>query len=545
MTLSPDASPASHASSPTFLCQVDKVIHNAHAIFGFGWAFDRTGIIVSGTLRLQFADAGVSAVRISMERARDDVAAAFPDCPQATQAGFMFMAGWDGGSPEKAELVFEMADGGLQRTELSLAAPVSDRSQVVERRSLLIRGLAHLRQGSAGEWARKAWRCVRPRATPADESLRSLAAALGGRHCRVVIDHAMGGGANLFRERMTSEWVAGGDTVVLLSFRLAEMTPFIEVTDGGRKIVLTLQRLDDLAELMADATLTEIFFNCAVSFPRAEEVQRLVLSLKRRFGARLVVAMHEYFLVCPSPFLLDNHGRFCGVPSLDRCHTCLAEHEDGFVSLAGERSIERWRSMWGEVLMASDEVRCFSDSTRRLLASVYPFTVERMTLRPHQVDPLRPVRPRTRGQAPMTVGVIGAISQHKGAHIVADLANAIVDAGADIRIVIVGSIDAACPPDVVEQTGPYQRDELPDLIEKHRIDIALLPSICPETFSFVAHEVVATGLPLLCLDLGAQADLARSLQAGWVSSRQDGPGLLEALMAFDHHLNPLRLKVVT
>ena len=32
------------------------------------------------------------------------------------------------------------------------------------------------------------------------------------------------------------------------------------------------------------------------------------------------------------------------------------------------------------------------------------------------------------------------------------------------------------------------------------------PSIWPETFSFVAHEMKAMGLPVLAYDIGAQAD---------------------------------------
>ncbi|MES2819535.1 MAG: glycosyltransferase [Pseudomonadota bacterium] len=543
MTHQPGDPPQSSFSAPTFICQIDTAVHNAHAIFGFGWALDRTGIILRGTLHLQFADGRRSSVRLSMERAREDVAAAFPDCPQAAHAGFMFMAGWGEDAPEKAALLFERADGSLQRTALNLFGP-TPAANSAERRYLLRRALTHLRQGRIAELIHKALRHMPPRPRPAGENDRQLAAALNGRRCRLVIDHSMGGGANLFRERIVSRWLAGGDTVVLLSFRLAQMVPFIEVHHRANSLVLTLQRLDELIGILARATLTEIFFNCAVSFPRAEEVQQLVLSLKRRLEGRLVVAMHEYFLVCPSPFLLDSQGQFCGVPSMDRCHSCLPVHEDGFVSLAGERSIERWRRMWGEVLEAADEVRCFSESTRYLLARAYPFIAERMTLRPHPIDPLRPVRTSWREQAFLTVGVIGSILQHKGAQVVADLANAIVEAGANIRIVVVGSIDAACPPDVVEQTGPYRRDALPDLVEKHRIDIALLPSICPETFSFVAHEIVSLGLPLLCLDLGAQADLARSQQAGWVSSRQDGPGLLKELIAFDRHLKPLRLKVL-
>lgn len=542
----PITAPALSATG-TLLCQVDTLVQHAHALFGFGWALDRAGLIVRASLHLHFADGSEQTVLVAIARAREDVAVAFPTSPQAARAGFMFMAGWREQAPVSAELVFDMADGSMQRKALDLAAPNSPANGVTQaggRRYLLRRALAHLRQGKLLALLHKALRRVRARARPANRSGRQLAALLNGQPCRLVIDHVMGGGANLFRERLVTQWLAAGDTVVLLSFRLASLQPFIEVRSGKGSLVVTLQQLDELSTILEAASLRELFFNCAVSFPKAEAVQRLLLALKQRFEVPMVVAMHEYFLVCPSAFLLDRKGQFCGVPALEHCQRCLPSHSDGFASLTGERSIERWRQMWGEVLLAADEVRCFSESTRRLLARAYPFMAGRMTLRPHAVDPLRPVRLARNPQATLRVAVIGMISPHKGAQVVVDLAKAIVDSGANIHLVVMGNLDAADVPEVVEQTGPYERHNLPDLLEQQRIDMALLPSICPETFSFVAHEIVAMQVPLLCLNLGAQADLTRSIRAGWVAMRQDGPGLLAELLAFDRHLHPLRLKVL-
>lgn len=542
----PITAPARSATA-TLICQVDALVQHTHALFGFGWALDRDGLIVRGSLHLRFADRSEQTVQVAMARAREDVSRVFPTHKQAARAGFMFMAGWGEQAPLTAELVFDMSDGSVQRTGLNLSAPSSPANGVTQagRRSYLLRrALAHLRQGELLALLHKALHRVRARARPANRSGRQLAALLDGQPCRLVIDHVMGGGANLFRERLVAQWLAAGDTVVLLSFRLASMQPFIEVRSGKAILVATLQQLDELSDILAAASLRELFFNCAVSFPKAKEVQRLLLALKQRFEVPMVVAIHEYFLVCPSPFLLDREGQFCGVPALAHCQRCLPSHGDVFASLTGERSIERWRQMWGEVLLAADEVRCFSESTRRLLARAYPFMAGRMTLRPHAVDPLRPLKLTRNPQAPLRVAVIGMISEHKGAQVVVDLAKAIVASGANVRLVLMGNLDAAEVPEVVEQTGPYERHALPDLVEHQHIDMALLPSICPETFSFVAHEIAAMQVPLLCLNLGAQADLARSLPAGWVAMRQDGPGLLEELLAFDRHLHPLRLKVL-
>lgn len=534
------------ATPDSLICQVDHIARHPHGMFGFGWALDRGSVISRATLKLHYEGGRVDAVQVSVGRAREDVAMAFPDHPQAGHSGFMFMAGWGQTPPERIELVFEGADGRVQSRDLGGAASeASRRAGVLQRRYLFKRVWGYLRQGKFGHLIQKSIRYVRNNPRLSNSDLIALAARVRGCRCRLLIDHSMGGGANLFRERLVAEWLAAGETVVLLSFRVTSMEAFVEVSDRKGVVVSTLSHLEMLAPILESTQLRQIFFNCAVSFPQPQQLQKLVLDISRQSGAELVVAMHEYFLVCPSHFLLDNRGTYCGVPSISQCNTCLSVHDDGFVSLTGERSVESWRAMWAKLFDAASEVRCFSESTRRLLDRAYPGMADRATLRPHVVEPLRPVRNARLEQPKLTIGVIGAISHHKGAGVVADLARAIAAVNAPVRIVVIGHLDASCPPEVVKLAGPYNQDDLPQIVEKHKINMALLPSICPETFSFVAHEIISMKLPLMCLDLGAQADLVRNQPVGRVSPYRDGPGLLDEIIAFDRYLHPLSLKVVS
>jgi hypothetical protein len=530
----------------TLICQVDHIAMHPHGMFGYGWALDRAGTIAHATLQLHYEDGTTESVKASMNRVREEVAIAFPHHAQAAHSGFMLMAGWSGLPPQKIELVFELTDGRVKRTNLANAASGGNvQARFSKSLYLFKRAWAYVRQGRIRHLIHKAARYGRsnPRLGTADDD--TLASRLRGRRCRLVIDHSMGGGANLFRERLVSQWLKEGDTVALLSFKVASMEAFVEVQDSRGSLVSTLSQWETLSAVLEEADLAQIFFNCAVSFPNPGRLQKLVLDIKRRTHAELTVAMHDYFLVCPSNFLLDSTGTYCGVPSVDQCESCLPYHQDGFVSLTGERSILDWRTLWTQLLEAADEVRCFSESTRRLLKRAYPDIAARSTLRPHDVTPLRAIRNSRLENPVLTIGVIGAISHHKGAAVIADLAKAISASGAPVKIVVIGSVDAWCPPEIVTQTGPYKQEDLPKIVEKHHINIALMPSICPETFSFVAHEIISMKLPLVSLDLGAQADLVRSQATGHVSCRHDGPGLLEELIAFDRQLHPLTLKVLS
>ena len=58
--------------------------------------------------------------------------------------------------------------------------------------------------------------------------------------------------------------------------------------------------------------------------------------------------------------------------------------------------------------------------------------------------------------------------------------------------------------------GSDEREDLPDLIEAHAINMFLFPSIWPETFSYVVAGLTALKLPVVAFDLGAPAERLRS-----------------------------------
>lgn len=525
--------------SESFLCQIDHATWHPHGLFAYGWAIHPRFRIASAHLELSNTGGEPQRIRVSVDRPREDVALAFPTNPQAVNAGFMVLAGWPEERPDAATLVFRFTDGSTETTPLTLP-PAGEAPQPAGTGwgYLLRRTWAHARLGRYRVLFRRIRQYrERRRATAYGISAARMEKAIAGRSCALVVDHAMGGGANAYRNSLIDQITADGTVVLLLTFSVPAMRFVAELRtkdDPPRATAVT--DVDAVAAILGGGVLRQIFLNCAVSFPQPSAIRSLILSLARRSGANLVVSIHDYFVACPSPFLLDCKGDFCGIPDISRCRTCLPSHEDSYVSLAAERSIDRWRAAWRELLEAAHTVQCFSESSRGLLTRAYPTIEKRIVVKPHAVAPLRKARVHRDPSKPLVIGVIGAISVHKGADAVAELARTIHDTKARVRIVVLGNIDAVCPADVVVETGPYDRNDLPRLVEQHGITIGLLPSVCPETFSFVAHEILAMGLPLMCFDLGAQAQIARTHPRGRVATHRDGPGLLGELLAFDESL---------
>jgi glycosyltransferase involved in cell wall biosynthesis len=172
--------------------------------------------------------------------------------------------------------------------------------------------------------------------------------------------------------------------------------------------------------------------------------------------------------------------------------------------------------LWGRCLVAADEVRCFSDSTRAHLLRAYPALAHgNVTVIPHRVEFTVARQPRADRLAPLVVGIVGEISYQKGAAIVEELVRLSEQDPEGPRVVVIGTLDLATRSRQLTVTGRYRRDDLAALVEEHGVNMLFFPSIWPETFSYVVAEMMALGLPIVAFDVGAPAERL----AGYALSR--------------------------
>ncbi len=228
---------------------------------------------------------------------------------------------------------------------------------------------------------------------------------LGGeRRVSVVFDHNLGGGANQYRRALIDERLARGLAVLLCTYNLPTLDYRLQVfqPDGGEEIYRMSSFLG-LERILDKAPVAEIFVNSPVSFDEPLVFADWISTMRAgNPKARLTFAVHDYFSVCPSFVLLNADGRYCGIPDVAECATCLKRHQARYVALSPPTEIGPWRALWGRCLRAADEVRCFSDSTRQLLLRAYPdLDPGRISVIPHRVDylPARSAAARSRRSA--------------------------------------------------------------------------------------------------------------------------------------------------
>ena len=147
---------------------------------------------------------------------------------------------------------------------------------------------------------------------------------------------------------------------------------------------------------------------------------------------------------------------------------------------------------------------------------MWPELANAVRCQPHDVSHinLTPLTPASGTR--LSIGVIGRIGRHKGAAEVAALARHIEHEQGLIQITVFGTLEERTSPAVVTETGPFAEGELAALCAAHGINVFWMPSVWPETFSFVLHEMRAMGLPVLAYDVGAQADTLRREGGGRV-----------------------------
>jgi glycosyltransferase involved in cell wall biosynthesis len=130
----------------------------------------------------------------------------------------------------------------------------------------------------------------------------------------------------------------------------------------------------------------------------------------------------------------------------------------------------------------------------------------------------------------LRVGILGILAQHKGLNEVLKLLDLCEDL--PFKFVLFGEICLETAPKKLAVLGKYDRTTLQTLVKAYKIDIFLIPSICPETFSYTTHEVIALGYPLVCFALGAQAESVGAYDKGQIAKDISAEALKDELVKF-------------
>lgn len=349
----------------------------------------------------------------------------------------------------------------------------------------------------------------------------------------LIVDHELGGGANVYRKRFVKEQIEAEKSVVVLSYDLRKSTYYGTYYNKDYRIAYKFDREEEFDWLLEYMKFEKIILSQNVSFPQPLETLTYLREIAEEKNCPLEFLVHDFFSICPSFNLLNDKGDYCQVPEdLDVCKSCLNNNKGSYRLYSKDTDIIRWREEWQMFLTASALITCFSYSSRDILLRAYPtLDADKIKIQPHRVPHLRSaVYKKKSKKDPLIIGVLGGINHMKGAGIVLEMLEIIGREKMNVRIVILGPFDQKKLPQNLVVHGKFKHDEIVDLTEQYAIDLFLIPSIWPETFSYTTAEIMQMGMPLAVFDLGAPAERVKDYEKGMIIPEISAQSALDTLL---------------
>jgi GT2 family glycosyltransferase/glycosyltransferase involved in cell wall biosynthesis len=325
---------------------------------------------------------------------------------------------------------------------------------------------------------------------------RRLLSAAGSAQTVLQVLHSLGGGtenyvrdvAKLLKARGVLSLFAQPDQFgrVQLSSNFLEHTP--------NSVFAGLWDNAELLTLLRELRLSCVHLHHFIGF--APEV----IAFMKGLDTPLVVTLHDYSYICPQLVLLNERDQFCGVRSSLECNRCILAKPPPVATA----NVAQWREQTHEVLLRAERILAPSQSTAELYHRVWPDLPIKVL--PHPELGFDAVSVRHSPGALRTVAVIGIMSSHKGAAIVEACVRDAEKRKLPLKFVVLGELRTKLASPCLDLLGPFRPSQLSKLISDTGAVIGFLPSIWPETYSYVLSSYYENGLHPVVFDIGAQGE---------------------------------------
>lgn len=354
------------------------------------------------------------------------------------------------------------------------------------------------------------------------------------------------GGTEQYVARLADAQAAGGHEVVVLAGSLHSADPPTLVEDGSARVRVVRYRglptrshhwsefADPIAEELVRRLLTTDRPDVMHVHHWMDLTSRLV-AVAAEVGIPAVVTLHDTWSVCPRIFRLKGDLAYCEEPYRTApCLTCAPRHPWQGDEEIADLLAERYRHLTAE-LAAAGRIIVPSQAQRTLLTRLTGLSPERFELLPHPplvVFPRQDPAPgSSTGERPLRIGCLGSLAPHKGQDVLLR-ALPLLPAAPPCEVHLFGSpedrsfssaLRALAGRIPVRFHGLYGPEEL----QRADLDVAVFPSLAPESFSFTLDEALQLGLPVIVSDRGALAE--RAGDAGLVVPAGDPEALAKAI----------------
>lgn len=335
----------------------------------------------------------------------------------------------------------------------------------------------------------------------------------------------MGGGSNYYLNERINEFKESEKLVFLIYYRLNKY--FINVIDKEKVEYFFVNQLSQIDFLYYQFKI-EIFLNSLVGF---KDFFKVVEHIKSKSFTRLIMPIHDYFVLCPSIFLMDKNGKYCCVPSdKSLCSKCFKQQNFN----KHFKSIFAFRSAFQSLFDLAHCILVFSNSSKQILEKIYQIDKDKYQLALHKVTWIKRKCKEATRKKRLNIGILGSLAHHKGLFIMQDLF--LKSFNLAWQFYFFGEFQPHKQYANLTLCGEYERESLVDMVEKYDIDVFIMSSIVPETFSYVTEEIILMDKPIICFNLGAQAERVKKYHKGIIVDEISVQALQNTLHCFTNSL---------
>jgi glycosyltransferase involved in cell wall biosynthesis len=324
-----------------------------------------------------------------------------------------------------------------------------------------------------------------------------------------------------------AEWTANGlryegDEVTVMT-RRPTRAPSVSVErsrrDGVNVLTLVGGRVDHASYPGHASEVEPLFERALVSLgPDAVLATHLLghspayVRIASRLGIPTIVELHDFFGLCPLVNLQKTTGAPCAGPDRgEECaRTCFAG-QDG----AASRWTARWRSFHDALRSAAALVAPSRYVADTFASHAAPDAFVHVVANPVAISVASVAGVRRQGLLRLVL-VGGAVVPQKGGELLLDALR--VGRCGPVQLDVIGALDPAYAKVLRERasrvqnlrfrlSGSFDNHLLPALLRN--VDAVVIPSTVPESFSIVAREALACGLPVVAADAGALPEAVR------------------------------------
>ena len=312
----------------------------------------------------------------------------------------------------------------------------------------------------------------------------------------LLVSHGWGGGvARHVRELANALESSATAAVMLLEPQPGDLLKLSWVNPVSNfSVTLSATTCEGLLERLEAFEFDLIHYHHLMGFPA------WILTLPEALEVPYWFTVHDFMSVCPQLHFLTAAGSYCGQPDIDECRRCVAERPDPW-----GLGIDQWRERFAGWLGRAKRVIA---PTAGVAASVERYFPELdIAVLGHFEQGLEafaqlPNRSLTRRK----IAVPGTLAPAKGLGLIQSLVLHIREQHLPIDLVVIGGSTEPLGinegPDY-RLLGEYQEAELPAILQQERIDGFLLASVVPESYSYALSVAMASGLPVVGIELGA------------------------------------------